>query len=75
MDKGCSITGVAASSLREVQEAVNFAAEKKIHPVVHIRLMEEAEDVFKDLVSPLYQRLCREALMTANRGARKFKAG
>lgn len=52
MDKSCHVTGVAVSSLDDVQEAIDFAISNNIRPIVHVFPMERAEDVFQDLVRP-----------------------
>lgn len=49
LDKGCSVTGVGAGRLRQVQEALNFAAKHQIRPVVEVFPLGQAEDVFKRL--------------------------
>ncbi len=49
LDKSCSVTGIGAGSLRQVREALNFAAKHQIQPVVEIFPLGQAEDVFKRL--------------------------
>ena len=49
LDKGCSVTGVGAGRLRQIQDALDFAAKHHIRPVVEVFSLGQAEDVFSRL--------------------------
>ena len=49
LNKSCSVTGVGAGSLSQVQDALQFAAKHQIKPVIELFPLDQAEDVFNRL--------------------------
>lgn len=47
LNKGCSVIGIGAGRLDQVQEALDFSAKHDIRPVVTVFPLDQAEDVFK----------------------------
>ena len=49
--KSCVVTGISASSLAQVEEALNFSAVHQIRPKVQVFALDEAPKIFKLLAS------------------------
>lgn len=54
IQKGCIVTGTNAGSLQDVQEAFGFAKRGQVRVKVQSFEMDQAAEVFKEVVSPCF---------------------